>query len=86
MEEKHRFEYRKTNKIQRMGNSSGIPLPPDVLEELGIESGEDLHIYVNKKLSSIMLFKPKEFAHKNWKEASFELSLPEELAKELMTK
>lgn len=83
MEEKHRFEYRETNKIQSLGNSVGIPIPPRVLKEIGIEKGEELHIYVNKDLKSIMLLRPKDFAHKEWEGASFELSVPEEFAKQL---
>ena len=84
MEKNYRFEYRETNKIQSLGNSVGIPIPRNVLNEIGIEKGEELHIYVNKDLKSIMLFRPKDFAHKEWKEASFELSLPKELAEELL--
>lgn len=84
MDEKHRFEYRQTNKIQPLGNSVGIPIPKDVLSEIGVEKGQDLHIYVNKELKSIMLFRPKDFTHGEWKDASFELSVPKELVEKLL--
>lgn len=84
MEERYRFEYRQTNKVQPIGNSIGLPIPKDVLSEIGVEKGEDLHIYVNRKLKSIMLFRPKDFVHKEWKEASFELSLSKDLVEQLL--
>ena len=84
MEKNYRFKYRETNKVQQIGNSLGIPIPKDVLKDIGITKGEELHIYVNNELKTIMLFRPKDFSHKNWNDASFELSVPFDVVKEFI--
>lgn len=85
MNDRYKFEYRQTNKLQPLGNSIGIPISKEVLNEIGVEKGEEMHIYVNRDLKTIMLFRPKDFAHSGWKDASFELSIPRELAEELLS-
>ena len=79
----YNFEYRQTNKIQPMGNSIGIPISKEILTEIGVKKGEAMHIYVNKELKTIMLFRPKDLAHKEWRKASFQMSLPKDIAKKL---
>ena len=85
MNEQYRFEYRQTNKLQPLGNSVGIPISKEILSEIGVQKGEDMHIYVNKDLKTIMLFRPKDLTHTGWKDASFELSVPKDLIKDLFT-
>lgn len=88
MEEGAKFNYLKVNKLQRLGNSLGVPLPPPLVEELGMEEGEDMLIYTCKDPAGFMLLRLKNlelkgFTPKKFKKTSFELSLPKELVEKL---
>ncbi|KYK34778.1 MAG: hypothetical protein AYK22_04710 [Thermoplasmatales archaeon SG8-52-3] len=88
MEEGAKFKYLKVNKLQPLGNSLGVPLPPPLIKELGLKKGEDMLIYTCKNPVGFMLLRLKDlelkgFVPKKMKKSSFELSLPRELYEKL---
>lgn len=80
-----KFKFKGSSKLQRIGNSLGVTIPKEVLETLHLKKGDELLVYVSEDKQAIVIFPPKNMGPKSekWKEASFELSLPKEIAEEL---
>jgi len=86
MEKEIRFKFKGWSKIQQVGNSLGVVIPKNALKSLGIEKGDDILVYVSEDNQAITLFRPKSLSPKgkNWEKTSFEMSIPKELANELL--
>ena len=54
--------------IRRMGNSAGIILPKPVLEELGVQAGDDLSLTLEK--GRIILMPAMSHPRRGWAEAA----------------
>lgn len=72
-----------SRKIFKHGNSKAIPLPKDVIDALNLKEKDRLVVLMNEELEIIVLSKPTNFSDIKT-DVSYKLSLPKELAKELL--
>ncbi|GEL77574.1 AbrB/MazE/SpoVT family DNA-binding domain-containing protein [Tenuibacillus multivorans] len=52
------MEYKKTRKIVQMGNSMGVSIPKEFLDELKLDQGSEVDIYLNDGSQLVMETKP----------------------------
>ena len=58
--------------VRRMGNSAGILLPKPVLAELGVRTGDDLSLTLEK--GRVILTPAREHPRTGWAEAAAEIA------------
>lgn len=54
------FSYKRT--VRRCGNSKSISLPPEVLESLNLDIGDEVEIFIDYKTKQLTV--QKKFPHK----------------------